>query len=105
MASFLGSLAAILAIVGIMAVMIAILSIWRGFVLVKLWTWFVVPTFGLPALTMAPAIGFSLLVGFLVYQYSAADSAAETNNKNVAFVGVIYPLIVLVIGYVVHLCM
>lgn len=36
----------------------------RGLVLMALWGWFIVP-FGLPGLTLAWAIGISLIVGFL----------------------------------------
>jgi hypothetical protein len=41
------------------------LTIFRGFVFMKLWLWFVVPTFAAAALNIPQAIGISLIVGFL----------------------------------------
>lgn len=36
-----------------------------GFVLTKLWLWFMVPTFGLPALSLPVAIGITMIVRFM----------------------------------------
>ena len=54
-------------------------AIWSGYVLTILWAWFVVPTFGLPALAIAPAIGLSVVAGYLTHQYipKAAKPAGE----------------------------
>ena len=46
-------------------VLIALSSIYHGFVLTKLWGWFVVPTFSLPLLSLPAAIGLSLIIGFM----------------------------------------
>ena len=54
--------------VGIFALLV-ISSLLRGFVLVKIWGWFIVPLFHLPVLTLLPAIGLALVVGFMTYQY------------------------------------
>lgn len=43
--------------------LIALSSIWRGFVLTKLWLWFVVPQFHLLPLSIPVAIGLSLIAG------------------------------------------
>lgn len=40
----------------------AVLSVWEGWVLTKLWAWFMVPFFGLPALTIC------LVAAFLTHQ-------------------------------------
>ncbi len=96
-----------LAILGVVA-LIAITSLWRGFVLVKLWSWFIVPVFHLPLLTYAPAIGLSLVVGFLVYQYHSDEAdqrPAGEKFTHACIISFIYPLIVLMIGWVVSLCM
>jgi len=42
-------------------------SLYRGFVLSLCWVWFVVP-FGAPAISIAHAMGISLVVGFLTSQ-------------------------------------
>lgn len=41
-------------------------SIFGGWVLTVLWRWFIIPTFGLPALSIPLAIGINLVVGHLV---------------------------------------
>ncbi len=56
----------------------AIDAIWSGYVLTCLWGWFVVPTFALPPLTLAQAIGVSLIVGYLTNQY---DPKQENDIK------------------------
>ena len=49
--------------------LIAVGYIWSGYVLTILWGWFVVSTFGMPALQLAPAIGLAVVVGYLTHQY------------------------------------
>jgi hypothetical protein len=44
---------------------LALSAIIKGFVLCKMWGWFVVPYFELPALSIPLAIGVSMLVGML----------------------------------------
>lgn len=43
-------------------------AIFNGYALSVLWGWFIVPTFGLPALAVAPAIGVALVVSYLTHQ-------------------------------------
>lgn len=43
-------------------VLFAPLLAWHGWVFSQLWLWFVVPTFGLPALPVTQAIGIMLLI-------------------------------------------
>jgi hypothetical protein len=52
----------------------------RGFVLGKLWLWFVVSTFGLHPLTSAQAYGLALLVGLAVLQLHSNDSESKTDG-------------------------
>lgn len=54
-------------------VVLVIAAILNGWALATLWLWFVVPLFGLPALTVPYAVGLGLIVNFLTYQ--------DTNNK------------------------
>ena len=82
--------------------------IWRGWVLTKLWAWFVVPVFGLPALGIATAIGLSVVVGYLVYHMD--DSVKVEREKWAAFgypvsVMFLHPAIALGIGWMVTLFM
>lgn len=62
----------------------AILS--EGFVLAKLWGWFVIPTFNLPGLTINTAIGIALLWGAISikkrdYWPPDDDSKEELSQK------------------------
>ena len=56
-------------------------AIWSGYVLTCLWGWFVVPTFALPPLTLAQAIGVSLIVGYLTNKYLPKQDNQENGIK------------------------
>ncbi len=81
------------------------LSMWRGFVLIKLWAWFVIPLFALPVLSLPAAMGISLVVGYLTHQAHKELSdkpdytqllATEISN------GIVIPLFALAIGAIIH---
>lgn len=91
--------------IGVLTAMIAVFSLWEGIVLKFLWAWFIVPTFGVAALGLAPAIGLCLIIGYITYQYSSADYQADANFGNVVTSGFVRPLMALIIGYAIHLCM
>jgi putative Mn2+ efflux pump MntP len=98
------ALAAFGGIVGVFA-LLALSSIWKGYVLTVLWSWFVVPTFGAPLLTIAPAIGLAMVVGFLTHQSDATKTpegdSSERFMRAVAH-ALVMPLLVLGIGWVVR---
>jgi len=80
-------------------------TIWRGFVITHLWAWFVVSTFGLAPLTIVQAIGLSLIVAFLTFQYihdSDKENFAEKLVGAMVF-SFIWPAMCLLIGYIVQL--
>jgi hypothetical protein len=54
------------------------LAAWKGFVLTRLWTWFVVPL-GMPGLSVWHAAGLGVLVGWLTD--SAAIISALTSDE------------------------
>lgn len=49
-------------------VLLPISVMWSGFVLAKLWTWFVVPALGAAPLAVPSAIGLALIVKFMTHQ-------------------------------------
>ena len=49
--------------------LIAAIYVWSGYVLSVMWGWFIVPTFGLPALSIPTAIGVAMVAGMLAKQY------------------------------------
>lgn len=96
-------LTAIGGIVGVLA-LLTIASIWKGYVLTVLWGWFVVPTFGLPALALAPAIGLAMVVSFLTHQSDASkEPDGEFSDRMLKAIAhtLVMPALVLGIGWVV----
>ena len=51
--------------VGLIVVTIVPSLLVHGYVLSILWGWFIVPQFGLPALSLASAVGVSLVTGYM----------------------------------------
>lgn len=74
---------------------------WNGLILVKLWAWFIVGTFGLQPLRIPQALGVSLVVGFLTAQTNNAKEKHSTvESIGIAF---IFPLFALFFGWIYHL--
>lgn len=78
-------------------------SIFSGYALSVLWGWFIVKTFGLPALSIPTAIGLEMIVSCLTYQ---TDS--DSKNEGIGLVmakglaiGIFKPTLALAIGWVV----
>lgn len=95
---------------GIVAFIIiwALSSMWSGYVLSILWGWFVVPTFGLPSLSVVTAIGIAIVVSYLTHQiYTGREEKKEWSEKFADMIGygILKPLIALGFGWVVHLFM
>jgi hypothetical protein len=70
--------------------------LWYGFVFSKLWFWFVVPSFGFPALTVVDAAGICLIIKF-IKSYKLSNT--EDNLFKVISFAFIFPLIALSIGW------
>jgi len=81
----------------------------NGWVLAKLWAWFLVPVFSLPGLSIPVAIGIALIISHLTHQINIGDFEAEQKKGMRYQVGkgiglsIFKPLIVLGFGYMVHL--
>lgn len=89
-------------------IMLAIvpMSILNGWVLSTMWGWFVVPTFKVAALGIAPAIGLSALVGYVCKHTN--EDIKNDNKKPVgerAIIAMLTPFFLLGVGYIVHLFM
>lgn len=92
----------------VLLVVTPLVAILQGWVLTVLWSWFVVPTFDLPELSIAVAIGLSLIVGmFRGYNTTTTKDENEETSTKVAKVVVLFfgPLFVLFMGWIVHLFM
>lgn len=80
-------------------------SIWSGYVLTILWAWFVVPTFGLPPLALAPAIGLAVVVSYLTHQYTPKaakpdEGKWDESGRAIAHM-VLKPALALLVGWIV----
>ena len=84
--------------------LIAVGCIWNGYVLTFLWGWFVVPTFGMPALQLAPAIGLAVVVGYLTHQYmpKVTKEGSSLDQMGRAFMHMaLKPAMALLVGWIV----
>lgn len=80
-------------------------TILTGLVLQQLWAWFIVRTFGLPALSVPVALGVSTIVGMLTRQAQSDTKKEENTTKVIArAVASAYsePPICLVFGWVIQ---
>lgn len=92
----------------LMVAVMVITALVNGFTLATLWAWFIIPTFGLPALGIASAIGLAMVVSFLTYQYSSkkeeSDGFVEDMLKAL-MMSLVRAAITLAVAFVVHLFM
>ena len=86
---------ALLGFVTVGVPMLCVLSILvRGICLSILWGWLIAPVFGLPALGIAPALGLTVFLNFLLNHKKEEHAAADI---------IVAPLFVLGVGWVIHL--
>jgi hypothetical protein len=82
-------------------------SIMNGWVLSTMWGWFAVPLFHLPTLTVAYAIGISLLIGmFSRYDTNSKDGEKKDTTKLIAELLTrvfVTPLATLFFGWIVKM--
>jgi hypothetical protein len=101
----LAIVAAVLKIIFYVAVFLGtvIFIVWSSaYVGATLWAWFIIPTFGLPVISMPVAFGIALLVRFWTYQ-PAPNFAADVLRPS-RFLDTIVllatPWFVLLVGYI-----
>ena len=73
----------------------------HAYVVVHLWAWFIVPTFGLPQITMPVAWGMALLMGLCAHDYNPCKSKDERSTAErlaTVFVVFIRPWMILGCG-------
>jgi hypothetical protein len=97
---------ALLAFLGGAFGIVAVATIWRGYVLSVIWGWLVVPMFALPPITVLGAIIISMMVGFLTYQHSTSPRDPEkTGWGHMLGISFGYPAAVLFIAWIVKMFM
>lgn len=76
-------------------------AILNGWALSTIWGWFVVPTFGVPALSIPTAIGISIVLSLLTHQ---PDLRKENGDFSKAFTYLfLRPFLVVGIAWIVKL--
>ncbi|MNK14372.1 hypothetical protein D3C87_324890 [compost metagenome] len=78
--------------------LIAVMAIYRGYILSILWGWFLVPL-GMPIITIPLAIGFTLIVGY--FTTNKKPKSEEYNWGEAVAVSSLTPLLFLGIGWIV----
>jgi hypothetical protein len=84
---------------GVIVGIAAAAMILRGWVLSVMWGWFIVPAFGLPALSIPIAIGIAMIMSYLTHQIEPDDSSTAKAAGH-AFGG---PIMVLLLGWIVQM--
>ena len=83
----------------------------KGFVLKKLWFWFVVPTFSVPTLHLTVAIGLVLIAGLCgnTFEKYLEHNKQARNEAESAYVGAVLfgqlylrPVAILCFGWMLH---
>jgi len=95
----------VVAMFALIGCIVVVSTLLRGWVLSILWRWFMVPTLGLPALSIPQAIGIALVVGMLTHQsrHYPEDKDEKTSKKVVRFIEpFLTPFVMLLIGWVVR---
>lgn len=70
-----------------------------GYCFMILWGWFVVPTFGLPALTIPQAVGLGIIGALVTHQFNG--SINEGNRWQFVLGAFANPLIFLATGWLI----
>ena len=95
-------------ILQVISILLAIpLMFWWAFVAVELWRWFLIPIFGVQAISYAQALGLSCILGMFMtigpimrkeYLVSEGERILAT-----LFLGLFGPAHLLLFGYLIHL--
>jgi len=86
---------------------VMIITIWSGYVLSVLWKWFFVSAFSVSDISIANAIGVSMVVNYMTYQYDSSNQRTDTRSGTEQLVssilyGLLKPTFALFFGWVVH---
>lgn len=98
----------IIAFFGIIA-LVAAGTCLKGYVLTKIWARFIVPTFGLPILSLPIAIGIICICNLLFSthnsgktEYTDKDEKLKAQISDVFVYGFIQPVVILGIAWIAH---
>lgn len=89
-----------LSIVGFIGLMV-VSAILGGWALSVTWGWFMVPTFDLPELAIAPAIGVALVVGYLTKNIPQQGGSSADQFGMAIAEAFFRPLLIVGLGWVI----
>lgn len=77
----------------------------RGWVLSKLWLWFIVTSFHVQPLAITQCIGLSLIIGFLTKENIHTEDTRDAKEKFFSGLAQVFlgPLFVLAFAYIISL--
>lgn len=78
------------------------LTLLNGWALMWLWAWFITPTFSVTTISLAQAIGISLLADLLTAQHIPRN---DNEMEEFYFFSFFMPVFIIVLGFLVHLFM
>lgn len=89
---------------------IVVASLFGGYVLSKLWEWFVVYTFNQPTLSVVNAMGVSLLISYATYKGKKDKEEKDTESFGVKIAASLVEVLLmggltLLIGKIIAMCM
>jgi hypothetical protein len=83
----------------ILLLLIPFTATWHGFVFMKLWAWFIVPTFHVTALRIPEALGLALLARFVTNTNTQEDHENMVRTIGLAF---FTPAVALFFGWILR---
>lgn len=78
--------------------LIAATIAWESYVAMVLWGWFVAPTFGLPQISFALAVGLNMTVHIFTNRLNATKQ--EADKTKLYLVPIFSPAVVLLVGWI-----
>ena len=87
------------------AITIVLSNIWSGYVLSVLWSWFMVPAFGLPTLSIPLAIGIAIIISYMTRDLTNTEKNKKSASEVLALAigwAIFKPALALMIGWVVR---
>lgn len=85
-------------------ILLIITAVIGGFIMIKFWSWFVLPVFFLPSLSLIQAIGFNFFLSWIFYQ--KRDKKKDYNFSKFMedfFDSLLSSAAVFFIGWLIHL--
>lgn len=92
-----------------MQILMLVSAVAHGYALVVLWSWFIIPLFHLPPLTIPQALGVGLVAGLLTKEFDDGGDKDESESLGEVLIkatlkALIRPAFALLFGWVILKC-